>query len=84
MHCCPFSAMKGGDKHKSQMMMRGRVAAQGFTVLAIFFGIFYKTKYSPLPPSFFGTDADTDTDTTGATGSNNTSEDISGSDRGAN
>ena len=44
------AAMKSGDKHKSQMMMRGRVAAQGFTVLAIFFGIFYKTQHSMVPP----------------------------------
>jgi hypothetical protein len=49
-------AMKGGDKHKSQMMMRGRVAMQGFTVLAIYFGIFYKTKYSIFPNSLTGSD----------------------------
>jgi hypothetical protein len=49
--CVCDAAMKGGDKQLSQRMMRGRVAAQGFTVLAIFFGIFYKTQYSILPPA---------------------------------
>jgi hypothetical protein len=51
--------MKGGDKVQSQKMMRGRVAMQGFTILAIYFGIFFKTKYSLLPSSTDITDADT-------------------------
>ena len=44
--------MKGGDKHKSQMMMRGRVAMQAFTVTAIYFGMFYKTPYALWPSSW--------------------------------
>jgi small basic protein len=32
-------AMKAGNKAQSQMMMRGRVAAQGLTVVAIYIGI---------------------------------------------
>ena len=41
-------AMKNKDKHKSQRMMRYRVAAQGFTVIALVIGTmatqyFYKT-----------------------------------------
>lgn len=67
------SAMRGGDKHKSQMMMRGRVAAQGFTVLAIFFGIFYKTNYSVLPPSLAGTGAGAGADSSDDTPANPTS-----------
>lgn len=34
--------MYEGDKMKSQMMMRGRIAAQGFTVVAILGGLFYQ------------------------------------------
>lgn len=34
--------MYDGDRMKSQMMMRGRIAAQGFTVVAILGGLFYK------------------------------------------
>jgi hypothetical protein len=32
-------AMRAGNKAQSQMMMRGRVAAQGLTVFAIYLGI---------------------------------------------
>lgn len=34
--------MYEGDKMRSQMMMRGRIAAQGFTVVAILGGLFYQ------------------------------------------
>jgi hypothetical protein len=34
-----LTSMRSGDKARSQWMMRGRVAAQGFTVIAIYFGI---------------------------------------------
>ncbi|XP_050544538.1 HIG1 domain family member 2A [Daktulosphaira vitifoliae] len=34
--------MYRGDKMRSQMMMRGRIAAQGFTVVALLGGLFYK------------------------------------------
>lgn len=34
--------MYDGNRVKSQMMMRGRIAAQGFTVVAILGGLFYK------------------------------------------
>lgn len=34
--------MYDGNKVKSQMMMRGRIAAQGFTVAAILGGLFYQ------------------------------------------
>lgn len=32
-------SLKAGNKAQSQLMMRGRVAAQGLTVVAIYFGI---------------------------------------------
>jgi len=34
--------MYEGDRMKSQMMMRGRIAAQAFTVVAILGGLFYQ------------------------------------------
>jgi len=34
--------MYDGNRLKSQMMMRGRIAAQGFTVIAILGGLFYQ------------------------------------------
>lgn len=34
--------MYDGNRIKSQMMMRGRIAAQGFTVVAILGGLFYQ------------------------------------------
>lgn len=34
--------MYEGNRMKSQMMMRGRIAAQGFTVVAILGGLFYQ------------------------------------------
>lgn len=34
--------MYDGNRVKSQMMMRGRIAAQGFTVVAILGGLFYQ------------------------------------------
>lgn len=36
--------MYDGDKMKSQKMMRGRIAAQGFTVFAILGGLFLQGK----------------------------------------
>jgi hypothetical protein len=30
-----FKAFRSGEKHKAQMLMRGRVFAQGFTVMAM-------------------------------------------------
>ncbi|XP_050421004.1 HIG1 domain family member 2A, mitochondrial [Adelges cooleyi] len=37
-----LKSMYTGDRMKSQMMMRGRIAAQGFTVVALLGGLFYK------------------------------------------
>lgn len=34
--------MYDGNRVKSQMMMRGRIAAQGFTVVALLGGLFYQ------------------------------------------
>lgn len=34
--------MYDGNRIKSQMMMRGRIAAQGFTIIAILGGLFYQ------------------------------------------
>lgn len=64
--------MKGGDKQKSQMMMRGRVAMQGFTILAIYFGVFYKTQYSIFPSSWTSDTSDS-SGTSGTSGSNGSS-----------
>ena len=40
----------GGDKNRSQMMMRARVFAQGFTILAIVAGSVYGLKPSEGRP----------------------------------
>lgn len=37
-----LKSMYDGDRIKSQMMMRGRIAAQGFTVVALLGGLFYQ------------------------------------------
>lgn len=37
-----LKSMYDGNRVKSQMMMRGRIAAQGFTVVAILGGLFYQ------------------------------------------
>lgn len=34
--------MYDGNRVRSQMMMRGRIAAQGFTVVALLGGLFYQ------------------------------------------
>ncbi|CAI6350601.1 unnamed protein product [Macrosiphum euphorbiae] len=37
-----LKSMYDGNRVRSQMMMRGRIAAQGFTVIAILGGLFYQ------------------------------------------
>ncbi|VVC35448.1 Hypoxia induced protein, domain [Cinara cedri] len=37
-----LKSMYDGNRMRSQMMMRGRIAAQGFTVIAILGGLFYQ------------------------------------------
>jgi len=37
-----LKSMYDGNRLKSQMMMRGRIAAQGFTVVAILGGLFFQ------------------------------------------
>lgn len=39
-----FRAYQRGDKHRSQMMMRGRIAAQAFTVIAMGMGAYFGMK----------------------------------------
>ena len=41
-------AFKQGKTRQSQMLMRGRIFAQGFTVVAIIFGVF-TTALKPKP-----------------------------------
>ena len=44
-----LNAMRKGNKAKSQMMMRARIYAQGFTIFAILGGIFLAAKIKPTP-----------------------------------
>jgi len=37
-----LKSMYDGNRVRSQMMMRGRIAAQGFTVVALLGGLFYQ------------------------------------------
>lgn len=37
-----LKSMYDGNRMKSQMMMRGRIAAQGFTIVALLGGLFYQ------------------------------------------
>ncbi|CAI9542496.1 unnamed protein product [Staurois parvus] len=43
-------SFRQGKSHQSQLMMRTRIGAQGFTVVALIFGIFMTAAKSPSPP----------------------------------
>lgn len=42
-----LNAMRKGNKKKSQMMMRARIYAQGFTVLTLLGGIIIAARFKP-------------------------------------
>jgi len=46
-----FGAFQKGDKQRAQTLMRGRVVAQAFTVIAMGFGAFYGMKPHNRPGS---------------------------------